>query len=189
AAAPAPILAAMARFALSAVGRDRPGIVAAVSGVLADHGLNIEDSRMTILGGHFTMMLIVSAPPGLDAEALRSDLGAAAGDLSLEAVSLSEVAEDAPPEDPPSHILSVYGADHPGIVRAVSSALAERRVNITDLETRLTAGDGERPLYVMMLEVRLPPSLSEAALEEALAGVAREQGLDLTVRPLEPDVL
>ena len=179
----------MARFALSAVGRDRPGIVAAVSGVLADHGLNIEDSRMTILGGHFTMMLIVSAAPGIDVGAVRADLERAARGLELEAVSLGEVADDAPPEDPPSHILSVYGADHPGIVRAVSAALAERGVNITDLETRLTGGDGGPPLYVMLLEVRLPSGVPEAALEDALARVAREQEVDVTVRPLEPDVL
>ena len=183
----------MARFAVCAVGRDRPGIVAAVSGTLADHGVNIEDSQMTILGGHFTVMLIVSGPPELDADALRADLGQTARELGLEAVLLSEVpeaaADAAAPEAPPSHILSVYGADHPGIVHAVSRALADRAVNITDLETRLVGGDGEAPLYVMLLEVRLPADLPEPALEEALAAVGREQGVDVTVRRLEPDVL
>ena len=179
----------MAHYVVSAVGRDRPGIVAAVSEVLARHGVNIEDSQMTILGGHFTMTLIVSATPELDAADLRDDLRRTARALALEALSLSEVAAGLPPEEPPSHILSVYGADHPGIVWAVSSALAERGVNITDLETRLVGGEGERPLYVMMLEVRLPEDLSEAELGEALAAVGREQGVDVTVRPLERDVL
>ena len=64
----------MAHFALSAIGRDRPGIVAGVSGALLRHGANIEDSRMAILGGHFTMMLIVSTPDEGDVEALRRDL-------------------------------------------------------------------------------------------------------------------
>ena len=39
--------------AVTAVGADRPGIVAAVSRALYDVGGNIEDSRMAILGGHF----------------------------------------------------------------------------------------------------------------------------------------
>ena len=54
----------MRHFAVSAIGRDRPGIVAAVSKVLLDHEGNIEDSQMTILRGHFTMTLIVSIGDG-----------------------------------------------------------------------------------------------------------------------------
>ncbi|MFL5879210.1 MAG: glycine cleavage system protein R [Actinomycetota bacterium] len=54
----------MARFAVSVFGRDRPGIVAAVSRVLADAGCNLEDTSMTILRGHFAMMLVVAGPPG-----------------------------------------------------------------------------------------------------------------------------
>ena len=132
------------RFALAAIGRDRPGIVAAMTRNLVDHGLNVEDSQMTILGGHFTMMLVVAGPGGLDAGALRSDLEGTAQELELEAFSLNEVADlDAGEAPEPSHIVTVYGADHPGIVHAVASALAEREVNITDLNTRLVGGDGE----------------------------------------------
>ena len=57
----------MPHFALSAIGRDRPGIVAAVTGVLLGHGANLEDSQMTILRGHFTMTLVVALPNGADA--------------------------------------------------------------------------------------------------------------------------
>src|SRR2546423_4648007 len=53
-------------LALSAIGRDRPGIVAALTGVLLDHGLNIEDSQATILRGHFSIVLIVATPDELD---------------------------------------------------------------------------------------------------------------------------
>jgi glycine cleavage system transcriptional repressor len=50
----------MLRFAVSVFGRDRPGIVAAVTRVLADAGCNLEDTSMTILRGHFAMMLVIS---------------------------------------------------------------------------------------------------------------------------------
>ena len=83
----------MRRFALSAVGRDRPGIVAGVSRVLLEHGINIEDSQMTILRGHFAMTLIVAGQDP-DALALRRDLESAADDLGLDATALQEIAED-----------------------------------------------------------------------------------------------
>src|SRR4051812_49909019 len=44
---------------LTAIGRDRPGIVARIAKVLLEHGLNIEDSQMRILGGRFAMMLLL----------------------------------------------------------------------------------------------------------------------------------
>jgi len=48
----------MRNFAVSVVGQDRPGIAAGVAEVLLAHQGNIEDSQMTILRGHFTIMLI-----------------------------------------------------------------------------------------------------------------------------------
>jgi glycine cleavage system transcriptional repressor len=176
-------------FAVSAVGRDRPGIVAEVSRVLLDHGANIEDSQMGILRGHFTMMLIVSAP-GDVASGLREDLARAARTLDLETISVSEVAELDEPLPPPSHVVSVYGADHPGIVHAVASALADRDVNITDLRTRLLdAESGAAPVYVLIMEVAIPPGLELAGVETALGRVAHEQSVEVNVRPLEADAL
>lgn len=179
----------MRHLAVSAVGRDRPGIVAAVSRVLLERGLNVEDSQMTILCGHFTMMLVVSAPDELDEDALRAELDRVGESLGLETVSLADVEEIGPAAQPsPSHVVTVYGTDHPGIVHSVATALAEREVNITDLNTRLVS-EGEQPLYAMMMEVELPSGLAAEELEESLGGVGREQGVEVSVRPLEQDVL
>jgi len=186
-AAGAHILEAMLHFALSAIGRDRPGIVSAVSEALLAHGANIEDSQMAILRGRFAMMLIVSAEAGADAAMLEHDLRATADRLGLDAISVSEIREtDSGAEPVPSHMVSVYGADHPGIVHAVSSALAGLGVTITDLETRL-AGDGA--VYAMQLEVALPEHADAAVVQRALTAVAGAQQVELTFRPLERDAL
>jgi glycine cleavage system transcriptional repressor len=179
-------------FAVSAIGRDRPGIVAAVSEVLLAHQGNIEDSQMTILQGNFTIMLIVSTADDVDGAALRAGLEEAGTKLGLEAVSLSEIPEAATAapasRSEPSHIVSVYGADHPGIVHDVASTLARQEVNITDLTTRLVEG-GEAPLYAMMLEIALPPSRRIEEVGGALREVGQRQGVELSIRPLERDAL
>jgi glycine cleavage system transcriptional repressor len=179
----------MRHFAVSAIGRDRPGIVAAVTRVLLEHDTNIEDSQMTILRGHFAVMLVVSAPEGVDAAGLRADLEGAGRELGLEAIALADVgeAEAAPAE--PSHIVTVYGVDHPGIVHAVAEALAGAGVNITDLNTRLVSDESAQDLYAMMVEVALPRGLSAAALETLLEATRREQGVEVTIRELESDEL
>ena len=176
----------MPQLALSAIGRDRPGIVAEVTRALLGHSLNITDSQMAVLGGRFTMMLIVTAPEGTDLDLVREELARTSERLALDAVSLSPLTEaGAAPAAAPSHIVAVYGVDHPGIVHAVSARLAAREVNVTDLETRLV-GEG---LYAMVLEVALPPRLPEAEVRALLDEVAAEQGVEVTLRPLEPDVI
>jgi glycine cleavage system transcriptional repressor len=185
-------------FAVTAIGRDRPGIVAAVTRNLLEHHLNVEDSQMTILRGHFTMMLVVSGAAEVEARALRADLERTAAQLDLEAVSLDEVTEaGAADASTPTHIVTVYGTDHQGIVHAVAAALADCGVNITDLNTRLVGdipsgdrnGDGGEGLYAMMVEVAMPSGLSAKGLESLLEATKREQGVEITIRELEQDVL
>jgi glycine cleavage system transcriptional repressor len=182
------MLRAVQRFALSAIGADRPGIVSAMTGCLLEHGLNIEDSQMTILGGHFTMTLLIAAE-SFDEAALRRDLEQTGDRVGLEAVTLNPVDETVSGRADPSHIVTVYGVDHPGIVHAVAEVLAVNAINISDLNTRLIGEEGRPGLYAMMLEVVLPDGTDGARLEELLSEVANEQGVDVSVRELETDEL
>jgi glycine cleavage system transcriptional repressor len=180
----------VARFALSAIGRDRPGIVAGVSGALLEHGANIEDSRMAILGGHFTIMLIVSTPPDADVGALTRDLEDARTRLGLGALTLEEVPDEHGMTRPEaSHIVTVYGADHPGIVHSVAAAIADIGVNVIDVATHLVEEEGEQPLYVMMMEVDLPQDVAADRLEAELREVAEREQLDASVRAVEAEAL
>jgi glycine cleavage system transcriptional repressor len=177
----------VAHFAVSAVGRDRPGIVAAITEGLLDLGGNIEDSRMTILRGHFAVMLVVSVPERTDRESIEGRLAPAAERLGLEALAVSAIDELGEAETSASHVITVYGADHPGIVHAVSAELAARAVNITDLQTKL-AGGAEKPLYVMLLEVELG-AVGAEELERALAGVAAEAAVEVSIAELDAEPL
>jgi glycine cleavage system transcriptional repressor len=177
------------QLAVSAIGRDRPGIVAAVTGVLVEHGANLADSQMGILSGRFTMTLIVHAPDGLEEDRLRSDLERAAAGLGLDAIFVHEVGEAGEEDVAPSLIVTLYGVDHPGIVHAVARELGQRHVNITDLNTRRIEEAGEEPLYAMMLEVAPPPAMDRSELEAALRRVAGEQDLEVSVREISDDVL
>ena len=180
----------MRHFALAAVGRDRPGIVAAVTEVLLRHSLNIEDSQATILRGHFTMMLVVATPDDADEGGLRQELDGVRERLGLEALALSELEELDPAARPaPSHIVTLYGADHPGIVHAATAALAERGVDVTDMTTRLAGEGAGEPLYALIMELALPAGADPDELGEALRRVGSDQGVEVSLRPLDTDAL
>jgi glycine cleavage system transcriptional repressor len=177
----------MAEFAVTAIGRDRPGIVAAISRALLELEGNIEDSQMSILRGHFAVMLIVRLPDTAEPGDLEGRLQQVRQQLDLEAIAVNRVDDLGVAAARPSHVITVYGADHPGIVHGVSTALAERGVNITDLETRL-AGAADPPLYLMIMEVAIPAG-AEADLEAALSEVGTEAKVEVSIRPLAVEAL
>ena len=158
--------------------------MAEVTGTLLRHGINMADSQMAILGGHFAMMIVLVTSSETDLEGLRSDLDRSREKLELEAVSLSEIDEAQARIDEPSHVITLYGADHPGIVNAVAAALAKRGVNITDLDTHLV-GEETESAYMMILEVSLPEGFSGDDLDAYLRDVALQQKLELSVRTLD----
>ena len=169
----------MASLAVTAVGADRPGIISRVTGVLLDHGGNLQDSTMTILGGQFAIVLLVEADAA--PEELERDLAEATADLGL-VVAVRPVGEGAT-SPPPTHMLSIYGADRPGIVHAVAAALAERSVNVTDLTTKVL--EGERPVYAMVLEISLPEGVDADDLAAQLRTGEGDQAMEASIHPLD----
>ncbi len=186
----------MAHFAVTAVGADRPGIVAAVTGAFVDLGCNLEDSSMTILRGQFAMMLVVAAPSGVGAGDLESALAGPATTLGLvvtvrpaaEPPDTTQPSDTAAPADAGSWTVSVYGADHPGIVHGIAALLADESVNIVDLSTRVI-GSAEAPGYTMILEVTLPAHGDPRALGRLLEAKASELGVTCRLHPAEADIL
>jgi glycine cleavage system transcriptional repressor len=171
----------MTSLAITVVGHDRPGIIAQAAEVLSRCGMNLEDSSMTLLRGHFAMTLICAG------EADTAQVEAALRPLvngSLD-VTVREVPEE--PDLPPlgsTYLVTVHGADRLGIVAQLASVIAEAGGNITDLTTRLSG-----TLYVLLAEVDVPRSADIEALQARLADVSDQLGIDCTMRLLENDQL
>lgn len=171
----------MSHIAVTVLGHDRPGIIAATAAGLAGCGMNLEDSSMTLLRGNFAMTLICSG--GASLEEIRGALAPLA-DESL-TVDVREVPADEEAAPLGSlHLITVHGADRLGIVSRLAGVVAEAGGNITDLTTRL-AGE----LYVLVAEVDLAPSTDVAALEVRVKAVAAELGVDVSLRAVERDEL
>lgn len=61
---------------ITVVGKDKSGIVAGVSGKIAELGLNIDDISQTVLDEYFTMMAVVSSDEKQDFTYLRNEFEA-----------------------------------------------------------------------------------------------------------------
>ncbi len=167
---------------ITAVGRDRPGIIAALARAVLDLGGNLDDATMTRLHGAFATMVAARLPLGKTEGDARAALAPVASEMGL-TVTVQSV-PDAHQDAAPDTLLTVYGADRPGIVYAVASHLAARGVNITDMDTRL-AGTPDAPVYVILLEA----VAGDVDLTDDLAALRREMGVDISARPLDSEAL
>jgi glycine cleavage system transcriptional repressor len=177
-------------IAVTAVGRDRPGIVARVTEVMLGLGCNLGETSMARLRGEFAMILLVRLSERGDVAKVRTRLRALAGDMAL-TVTARELESDefaTTHVTDISYILRVYGADRPGIVHAVTSLLADHELNITDLETRVVPGEGGL-VYVMVLELTALSEERGEAVREGLNRVAAEMGIEVSYERLDEETL
>lgn len=168
----------MESLVVTVIGKDRPGLVESVSAVIEAHGGSWVESRMSRLAGQFAGILRASVPADR-ADALAEALEALrSGGLR---VAIERGFEEAPPE---GHVilLDLIGSDRPGIVHKISEALAERGVNVDELNTECDgapwSGD---TLFKAKARLWAPQSLSLDDLRESLEAIAGDLMVDITV--------
>ncbi len=176
-----------AHYAVSVVGKDRTGIVAGIAEVLFRLGCNIADSSCTMLAGEFAMILIVSHAKPFSKTHLHEELKGVCDSLGMSLGVRTLHADEITRQETEGEIcmISVYGADQPGIVYRVTRELAALEVNITDLNTKLI-GTPEQPVYVMMLEAALPPGQTPEGVEGLLDNLKKELNVEIGVRTVTP---
>ena len=161
---------------LTVIGRDRPGLVNAVSETIAAGGGNWLDTRMATLAGQFAGMLLVEVAPE-QADALVDSL------KKLETEGLRLVIERsaaAPQAGGRTVRLELIGLDRPGLVRDVSAVLAALQVSIVELESERESGSfsGEA-MFKAKARLRLPAGLDPEELRQPLEAIANELMVDL----------
>jgi glycine cleavage system transcriptional repressor len=173
-------------FILSAVGRDRPGIVADLAQLIFECDANLEDSRMTILGNEFAVILLCSGARDDLQERLEAGARRLEWEHRLTVLLRPLEGQPRPPVPAPGtklYRIEAQGEDRAGIVARICGLLAQRSVNIADLSSTSVPSPSGSVLYCMRLSVEVPDTLDPADLGSALDRVGAELGLDVTLEP------
>ncbi|AEK59075.1 MULTISPECIES: glycine cleavage system transcriptional repressor [Acidithiobacillus] len=169
----------MSQALLTVIGEDRPGIVAAVTQALHTADCAIGDASMMRLGGYFTIMQIIHY--SRDLGAVETALDPAMKALNLR-IHLDPISSAPAAADEPNVRVTVYGADHAGIVASVTQALASVRFNIVELESE-QSGNPERPIYVMVIQGSAPGGIAE--VREVLEPLKSREAIEIGVHPID----
>ncbi|MBF0448047.1 MAG: amino acid-binding protein [Magnetococcales bacterium] len=175
---------------LTLFGQDRTGIVAELTRVLYETGCNIADSSMTRLGGEFTVMLVVWLPENFSTADLSERLTPVVNKMALEhhikELDPNTVLNPNPTQPERECIISVLGADQPGIVYRVAKAIHATGGNVSDLYTQVI-GSAKRPIYSMIIETEYSSNIE--AIKEELDQLAKALQVEISIRPVESDPL
>jgi glycine cleavage system transcriptional repressor len=180
-------MANLRQVAITAIGEDHPGIVAGIAEVLFDVGGNLRDTSMTILSGEFAMILIVAVPESLNLTDLERRFDGARAKLGISVFIKAlpdsrHLASQRPSEG--QDLITVGGADHPGIVFRLADVVSRRGINITDLDTRVISEESN-PVYLALMEILPPASADMTAITQELIQLGRDLKVEVTVRPMD----
>src|SRR5438105_3789427 len=168
---------------MTVIGPDRTGLVDSVAALVAEHGGNWLESRMSRLGGHFAGILRVEVPTERDKELIAALEGLAARGLTV-------VVHPGQPAPPPQtgrvSILEIVGQDRPGIVRQISHALASFGINVEELETECgSAAMSGETLFKARAKLSIPENCDAAQVRQKLEKIAEDLIVEISLEELK----
>lgn len=169
---------------ITAVGEDQPGIVNEICKQIADAGCNIEDSRMSVLGGDFALMLLVNGKWNELAK-LETAVPTAGRRLGL-LINVKRTTGSRRSGDLLPYSVEVVALDHPGIVYQLANFFSSREINIRDLATTsYKAAHTGTPMFSVQMTVDVPAGMQIARLREEFMDFCDQLNLDAIIEPVK----
>ncbi|RDH81261.1 MAG: glycine cleavage system protein R [endosymbiont of Galathealinum brachiosum] len=167
---------------ITAIGADRPGIVNELTEVLLNSGLNVEDSRMSVLGGEFAVMLLVTGnEDAINSVKQQTDKLATSLNLSLLCKETSSHDEN---QEHSAFTINVEGMDNPGIVHKLARYLSQHSINIVNMHTESKhAPHTGTPIFSVNMQVNIPAEQNIEQIEADFSVLCDEMNMDAEFKP------
>ena len=167
------------QYILAAMGSNKPGVVADVTGAIYNAGCSIENSFMTLMGVHFTLMIHVIAEDEDKADKLNRNLASLEQKEDLEVhifpMESDEIEISRARKDQPRYEIRVRGQDKAGIVYRTSKLLASRGINILKLSTKVDRSKQlQQPIFTMRIGIEVPRNIDGHSLRMDLEALAED---------------
>ena len=168
----------MSNLILTAISNDRPGIVSEISSVIIKHGGNIEDSRMIRLGSDFVITMLIS----VDHEQMKFL------DISLKSLneySITTKFTESYNLNINTYQLDLTGADNEGIINVLSRYLADKTINILEMDTYIsTAPMSGTELFNLFAKVSIPENIKDQEIQIDLKKISYKLGVDIDLKKI-----
>jgi len=172
------------QLVIAALGEDRPGLVDKISGWILESGCNIADSRMMVLGGEFSVLLLVSGNWNNLAK-LEDQLDQVQEKLGM-VLTIKRTESKTPGGEFLPYAVDVVALDHPGIVHNLANFFSRRSINIQDLSTTsYAAAHTGTQMFAVHMTLDVPADTHIASLREEFLDVCDQLNLDAVIEPVK----
>lgn len=169
---------------ISALGKDRPGIVNQLSKAIYELQCNISDSRMTVLGGEFAILLLVDGPWN-QLTKLEDQVPEIQDQLGL-TITTKRTEERVAEANLLPYGVDVVSLDHPGIVYSLASFFSEKNINIEDMTTSsYAAAHTGTPMFSVRMNIGIPADLQIAVLRDEFMDFCDSMNIDAVLEPIK----
>ncbi len=168
------------QLVISAIGTDRPGIVNELSQLIVQNNGNIDDSRMTVLGGEFAIILLISGSKD-ELSKIEHTLQQEADRLKLSILTKHTQPEGQAEQQLP-YVVEVLAMDNPGIVYKLADFLSSRNINIQSMQTeRYPAPHTGTPMFAIEMIITIPQSIFINELWDDFLDLCEDMNLDASI--------
>ena len=170
---------------ITALGEDKPGIVDKLTETVMTCHCNIIDSRMSVLGGEFAVLLMVAGKWN-ELTKLEDALGTTSESLGL-TIACKRTEKSKPSTNLMPYTVEVISIDQPGIVHELASFFSNRDINIQELNTtQYAAAHTGTPMFALQLTANIAASHHIAGLRDEFLDFCETLNMDATMEPTKP---
>jgi len=172
-------------IAVCAIGSDRIGFVEDISEYLAERDLNIEESRASVIGKEFGILMLISGESDV-IESLVAGKEQFARDTGIGELIIRKTEEPRSRQLPDAmpYELEATSLDHPGIVHQITAVLHGFKVNIENMKTRVAqAPITGTPIFSLTASVYVPTSIKISDLRDELHSISDRFNIDISFLP------
>jgi len=164
---------------ITATGFDRPGIVSEISGIITTHGGNVEESRMSKMGSDFAIIMLITVSKDWE-ESLEVALQA------LKNLTITtKYTEAYKPSDSNKYQIDLKGADNEGIVKVLSEFLADKSINIIEMNSHISpAPVTGTPLFNLNSIISIPEDITIEEVNVDLEEISQKLGVEIMLHEL-----
>ena len=164
-------------YIITFISDDRPGLVETIANTIRKCNGNWLESKLSQLGGKFAGLILVSVPQSAAAALVQQLSDLEQGDIS---VSVTETSRETTSSDVHTVSLSIIGPDRSGIVQEVSRALAAHRINVIEMDSKVSSAPmSAEMLFEARISASIPEMLDVEQLRDSLDSIADQMTLEI----------
>ncbi len=164
-------------YIITFISDDRPGLVETIANTIRKCNGNWLESKLSQLGGKFAGLILVSVPQSAAAALVQQLSDLEQGDIS---VSVTETSRETTSSDVHTVSLSIIGPDRSGIVQEVSRALAVHRINVIEMDSKVSSAPmSAEMLFEARISASIPEMLDVEQLRDSLDSIADQMTLEI----------